>query len=136
MKVKLSDIIEAIEMTSQDSEYFLDKETGKIIWCNAEVMEKDELEEVGEYLDEHDCCRLPTSYEIHDYSIMTEFTQNLSGENFDKLTVALRGRGAYRNFRNTIRYLGIEQQWYAYRDNAYKRIAIEWCNDNNIEYEE
>ena len=28
MKVKLSDIIEAIEMTSQDSEYFLDKETG------------------------------------------------------------------------------------------------------------
>ena len=30
MKVKLSDIIDAIEMTDQYSEYFLDKETGKV----------------------------------------------------------------------------------------------------------
>ena len=29
MKVKLSDIIGAIEMTDQDSDYFLDKETGE-----------------------------------------------------------------------------------------------------------
>ena len=73
MRINLADIIEAIEMISQDSECFLDKETGRIIWCNDEIMESDEFEDVEEYLDEHDCCRLPTSYDIHDYSIMTAF---------------------------------------------------------------
>ena len=46
MKVKLSDIIGAIEMTDQDSDYFLDKETGEILWSNSEVMENEELEEI------------------------------------------------------------------------------------------
>lgn len=32
MKVKLSDIIDAITMADQYSEYFLDKKTGKIEW--------------------------------------------------------------------------------------------------------
>ena len=38
MKVKLSDIIDAMEETSQDSEFFLDKETGEIIWLNDMIM--------------------------------------------------------------------------------------------------
>ena len=37
MKVKLSDIIGAIEMTDQDSDYFLDKETGEIIWTQSSM---------------------------------------------------------------------------------------------------
>ncbi len=34
MKVKLSDIIDAIEMANQYSEYFLDKQTGEIEFPN------------------------------------------------------------------------------------------------------
>ena len=34
MKVKLSYIIDAIEMMDQYSEYFLDKETGKVEWVS------------------------------------------------------------------------------------------------------
>jgi len=30
--------------------------------------------------------------------------------------------------------LGIEKTWYAYEAQAYKKIAIEWCKDNDIEY--
>ena len=136
MKVKLSDIIEAIEMTDQDSDYFLDKETGEILWSNSEVMENEELEEIDNYLEEHDCCRLPSSYEINNYSIMVAFTDTRSGEEFDKLARALKGRGAFRRFKDTVNWLGIDQEWYDFQANEYKRIAIEWCENNNIEYEE
>ena len=136
MKVKLSDIIGAIEMTDQDSDYFLDKETGEIIWTNSEVMDNDELEEIDNYLEEHDCCHLPSSYEINNYSIMEAFTDTRSGEEFDKLARALKVRGAFRRFKDTVNWLGIDQEWYDFQDNEYKRIAIEWCENNNIEYEE
>ena len=38
MKVKLSTIIDAIEMMNQYSECFLDKETGEIEWVNDMAM--------------------------------------------------------------------------------------------------
>ena len=50
MKVKLSDIIDAIEMTDQYSEYFLDKETGKVEWVSDMAMTQEEQEEVYDRL--------------------------------------------------------------------------------------
>ena len=38
MKVKLSDIIDSIEMMEQYSEYFLDKVTGEIEWVSDMTM--------------------------------------------------------------------------------------------------
>jgi len=26
------------------------------------------------------------------------------------------------------------EEWYRYRDEAYEEIAVEWCEDNGIEY--
>nr|WP_246869791.1 hypothetical protein [Priestia megaterium] len=28
----------------------------------------------------------------------------------------------------------IEDQWYSYRDEYFKQIAIEWCQENKINY--
>ena len=136
MKVKLSDIIEAIEMTDQYSECFLDKETGAIEWVSEMAMTREEQEEVYDRLDEHGFYRFPTSFDIRDYDIMEDFLDTLSGSAYDKLASAIRGKGAFRRFKDTLRYLGIERQWYEFHDNAYKRIAAEWCEENGIEYEE
>ncbi len=35
-----------------------------------------------------------------------------------------------------IRELGLEDDWYRFRDEAYKEIAIAWCDDNGIIFEE
>ena len=73
MKVKLSDIVDAIEMMDQYSEYFLDKETGEIEWVSDMSMTQEEQEEVYDRLDEHGFYRLPTSFDIRDYNIMEDF---------------------------------------------------------------
>ena len=133
MKVKLSDIIDAIEMTDQYSEYFLDKETGKAEWVSDMTMTQ---EEVYDRLDEHGFYRLPTSFDIHDYDIMEEFVYTLSGSARDKLASAIQGKGAFRRFKDTVIRLGIDQEWYDFQSAEYKRKAARWCEDNGIEYEE
>lgn len=135
MKVKLQEIIDAIEMTDQASEYFLDKETGEIVWISEVVMDRDEIGEAYDELDEHGFYRLPTSFDIHEYSIMEDFVYSLPEPKSDRLARAISGRGAFRRFKDGIRQLGIEEQWYEYQGNAYKRMAIEWCEDNGLEYE-
>ena len=69
MKVKLSDIIGAIEMMDQYSECFLDKETGEIEWVSDMTMTQ---EEIYDRLDEYGFYRLPTSFDIRDYDIMSK----------------------------------------------------------------
>ena len=136
MKVKLSTIIDAFEMMDQYSEFFLDKETGEIEWVSDMVMTQDEQEEIYDRLDKHGFYRLPTSFDIHDYGIMESFVNTLSGSAYEKLSRAIQGRGAFRRFKDSVIHLGIDQRWYDYRMEAYKRKAAEWCKDNGIEYDE
>lgn len=136
MKVKLSEIIDAIEMTDQESEYFLDKQTGEVVWVSEMAMEREEQEEAYETLDEHGFYRLPTSFDINEYSIMEDFVYSLPESQRERLAGAICGRGAFRRFKGGIRQMGIEEQWYEYQGDAYKRMAIKWCEENEIEYEE
>ena len=132
MTVKLKDIIDALEMTNDTSEAFLNKRTGEIEWIG-EYMDAEEREEVSDRLDADGFIRLPTQYDIHEYNIMRDFVYSLSGNEQDYLADAITGRGAFQRFRRGIKRLGIEQSWYNFRDKAYAGIAEEWCTDNELE---
>ena len=134
MKVKLSDIIDALMSTNQDSEYFLDKKTGTIEWVSDMAMTESEQQAVYDRLDAHGFYRLPTQYEIRDYDIMDEFADTLTGAVREKLANALHGRGTFRRFKDTVHQMGIAEQWYAFQDEAYRRKAVKWCEENDIEY--
>ncbi len=47
---------------------------------------------------------------------------------------AIKGRGAFRRFRDQIYRYEIEEDWYAYLDEALKQMAIDWCQENGIAY--
>ena len=136
MTVRISDIIDAIEMTDQYTECFLDKETGQIERINDMVMMQEEEEEIYDRLDEYGFYGLPTSVDIRDYDIMEDFIETLSGKAHDILTSAINGRGAFRRFKDRLYDLGLEKQWYDFRADTYRRKAIKWCEVNNIEYTE
>ena len=53
MKVKLQDIIDAMDMTDRYTENFLDAETGEIVYINDMVMGQKEKDEIYDRLDEH-----------------------------------------------------------------------------------
>jgi hypothetical protein len=85
--------------------------------------------------DEYGFFRLPTQEDLRDYDIMEAFVDTLSGAAQECLAIAISGRGAFRRFKDEVRRLGLEAQWYAWHDDAYRRKAIEWCEENGIEYE-
>jgi cell pole-organizing protein PopZ len=43
-----------------------------------------------------------------------------------ELLGAIRGSGAFRNFKGAIRRLGVEQEWLSYRRRALEELAREW----------
>lgn len=136
LKVKLSDIILAMETADQYTENFIDAETGELVWISDMMMSPDEIEEVTSQLDEHGFYRLPTSFDIREYDMMEEFVYSLPEPAQSRLERAIRGKGAFRRFHDTICQLGVDSQWYEYQESEYRKKAIEWCEENELEYEE
>ncbi|WP_245208108.1 UPF0158 family protein [Sediminibacillus dalangtanensis] len=77
---------------------------------------------------------VPDRFDFDEYSIMEDFCYRQPENTRDKLLSVIRGRGAFRRFKDTIIDLDIEDHWFAFRDQAFKQIAKEFCEDNNIEY--
>jgi len=53
----------------------------------------------------------------------------------DVVLQALRGRGAFRVFKDTVHRLGLADGWYAHRDNAYREVARAWCEANGVAHD-
>ena len=98
---------------------------------------RDFLEELIENSPRGRFLRFPTKYDIHEYSIMESFVESLpSGAARQELAHAIRGKGAFRRFKNGVYYHRIKQQWFDYQAEAYREIAIRWCRDEGIDYVE
>ena len=137
MKVKLEEIIEAIEFAGMETEYYYDTKNERILLLfdgmvdgekNPELFEEIREGFVGDYIP------LPGQYDINEYGIMEEFIYELpEGKNQDVLERAMQGRGAFRRFKDKLYDLNLEKQWYSYKDTAYERIARQWCEIHKID---
>jgi hypothetical protein len=151
--VRVDDIIEGLEAQSDESQAFLDKRTGQVELISDYEMraaEDDEpLDDLPEWQQDviatakeivaetGDYIRLPDKFDIHEYSIMERFCLSLQDAKMcDTLYGLIKGSGAFRRFKGAIHDYGIADDWYKYRDNALKQIAIEWCQENGIEFED
>lgn len=138
--VLLEDIADALEGAMDGWSQYLNTETLEIIsladedngWIGREE-EDEELAEEIEYSDKY--VRIPNQYEIHEYRIMENFAYEVPNQKHrEKLLCALRGRKPYRNFKDEINYLGMEEAYYGYRSLAFYKMAQEWCEKNEIPY--
>lgn len=139
MTIPLKQVIQAIEEASEVFTSFWDTKTGETVYLADPLMTDEtddalstEMEnEPGRFL------RFPTKYEIHQYRIMEDFVDQLSlGKAQEELAYAIRGKGAFRRFKQSVRYHGLEQRWYDYLAEAYRELAIRWCAEEGLEYTE
>jgi len=101
-------------------------------------VEEDQIELAKDIMDNSDdYVELPSEYDIHEYEIMENFCLSIKDEKVGKLLlIAIKGAGAFRRFKDMISELEVEDDWYKFRDEAYKELAMEWCDDNGLKYEE
>lgn len=87
-------------------------------------------------LDSDDWLKLPGRFEIHEWGIMSDFAGTLESEaQYAQVRDAMRGRGAFRQFKDTVRRLDIEDKWFAFKRQALERIALEWLAVNGLDVE-
>ena len=150
--IKLTDITEGLEFQSDEGSSYLNTMTGKVVYCTDEELRAAEEEEpledfpewqheairiAGEILETDHYLPLPTKFDIHEYRIMERFCYSVDDDDMrDDLCNAIRGRGAFRYFKDRIHWYGIAEDWYRYRDEALKEIAIAWCEENDIQFTE
>ena len=134
MKVKLTEVIDALDFTNDEIEYYYNPDTEEIFMSNIgeiESLNEDELDELFEK-----SIMLPTRYDINEYEMMEDFAETIEDTRLqNQLYISLNGRGAFRRFKDNCINFDIIDDWYKYRDQKYKELAINWCKDNNIEFE-
>ena len=152
LPIKLRDVVEAMDLPNQEWHSYVHRDTGEIVTVTDEecrLVEEDDanldhvpdwqretLPKAREALESDRFLALPDSFEIHEWSIMERFAQSQSDDRpAEELLDALHGRGAFRMFRSVIRRLGVEDDWYRFRESAFEDIARDWLEDQGIAYQ-
>ena len=151
--IKISDIINIISVQSNNTSYYLDKESGQPFAVSNEQLrtvhedgeledcpewEREQVELVRKILSDEKNERyilIPVKFVSHEYSAMENFGFSIDDDEISRaLLQAIKGAGAFNRFNNCIHRYGVADDWYKYRYNSMKKIVIDWCEENNIEY--
>jgi hypothetical protein len=88
-----------------------------------------------EIIGSDDWVELPTKADIHEWEIMEKFGQSIEDPKIsESLLRAIRGSGAFGRFRRALDVLDLREVWFDFRAGEVERIAVEWLEDNEIEY--
>ncbi len=101
-------------------------------------IEDEEIEiAVDIYENGSDYLELPDKYELNEYAMLEEFSTSVEDDQASRmLQIAINGSGAFRRFKEMVYELGLSQDWYAFRDAEYKKLAVKWCRTHGLKYEE
>ena len=131
--VTLSKIVEGLEMVDDIIDCYYNPERDEFFLSNIgeyEELTEDEIDELFE-----ESFILPTQYEINEYQIIVDFIDSIENpETKSNLQRIIQGKGAFRRFKDYCFEINIIQDWYKYKEEKYKEIAIEWCKQNELEY--
>jgi hypothetical protein len=149
--ISLKEIVDAIDCQAEDSVSYLDPETGEMVVVTREdadlaeeesldletlpKWQQDQLPKIRAALKSDRFLPLPTSFDVHEWSIMERFSRDQRSERIrNQLLDAIHGAGAFRMFRSTIRRLGIEERWYDFRQKALQEVARDWLEQHGLPF--
>jgi hypothetical protein len=150
--VLLKDIVDALDMQFDEHLSFLDLDTGQVETVSRELLgmaeelddeegpdlpewQEDEWETAKRIISSDRVAKLPSKRDVHEWSIMEEFSHGVASDSIrEDLLNAIHRSGAFRKFKDTVRRCGIEQDWFAFRDDALRQIAIDWCEEHKIQW--
>jgi hypothetical protein len=153
---RLSDLIPALDMSSEELRTYFDRKTGTFVSVEETMLsrledgEKEDLDDLAEW--QHEEYKVakeiasdggsrflpaPDRYEFHEYRVMEEFIRSIAdNEAANQLWRAVKGRGAFRYFKDTLHRLGIQQSWYDYLEQAQREYVIVWAKQNKVAFED
>lgn len=136
MRLKLEELVDMFDEI-QNYEYIAyDKKENNFIFIDLNMMPMQEYEELTDKIEER-YYYLPSSYVFHDSELIEEYIDEIENENIqEELEDAFYGKGKYRSFKETLRKFRIGNDYYNFREEYLKDMAIEWCKKiiSNMKY--
>jgi hypothetical protein len=135
LKIDLDELYSAMENSSYAVEYYLDLETGEILFVS-EGMDDEETGklkiQIGEELDRYELIPKAESYE--GYRDMQAFIATVEDDHLSELLeVAINGKGAFRRFKDVLlNYPEERERWFQFKDDRMKERALEWLDDIDV----
>lgn len=134
LKISLDELIVALttRFDAAEEAWYLDTETGELLLqTNGAEDLPDDLEDNPRYL-------AIEAVEAHDaFEVMDDFVTLIADEvAVSRLHAALEGHKPFRRFKDVLLdFPEYRQAWFAFEHEAQKKMALEWCQDNDIEPE-
>ena len=148
--VKLQDVIDALQLTADSNSHFLDRQTGEIEmiteedWSAAENDElistypewqRDSILKAREIQRTDHFIELPGKLDINSYEIMEQFCHEYPNQRVsEQLSAVIKGKGAFRRFKDMIDHLGIQDEWNRFEHQQFEDLAVEWLDANGIPF--
>lgn len=152
MKVKISDIIDAVDFDNDMSDSFLNTKTKEVcMFSHEEVQAAEDDEDLSNYSEwyregvarakdyvenQDDYLPLPEQYDFNEYRIMEKFIARVVvPKQSEVLSESIHGKGAFRRFKNALERLELLEEWYKFRGQKLREFVEFWCVANNIDFE-
>jgi hypothetical protein len=148
--VSLRAVVDELDALEGECTAYLNRVTGELLTLGDEEVraadddvdpadlpewQRDDLPRIREVLDSGDWLALPTSFEIHEWAFMDDFARSLDDAAVqDELLDAIRGAGAFRNFKGAVHRHGIQDTWHSFRFAALGRVTTDWLDGHEIAY--
>jgi len=134
LKVDLDELCSAMEDSSWEHTYYLDLETGEILFVSD--MKDEETEKLRDDVDENPDRyeSIPTAESSEGYEEMDDFIATVEDEHLaELLKVAIDGKGAFRRFKDVLaRYPEERERWFKFKDDRVRERALEWLDDIDV----
>jgi len=134
LKIDLDELCSAIEDSSYEHKYYLDLETGEILFLS-EYMD-DETEKLRDGIDDdpNRYERIPKAEPHEGYDDMQNFIATVEDEHLaELLEVAINGKGAFRRFKDVLlNYPEEREKWFQFNDYRTQGRALEWLDDIDV----
>jgi hypothetical protein len=150
-KAKLKDLVEALEMQGLETSSYVNLKTGEVVTLTDEELTFGDddtfLEDLPEWMVEArrlvkdvlhsgDYLALPDQWKLHEYRIISDFCWAQTDDEIrERLLEAIKGKGAFRRFKDRAYDLGVIDQWYEYRYARFEAFMVEWCKESGVDYE-
>ena len=132
LKIDLDELYSAMENSSYEVEYYLDLETGEILFVSEDMDDVETVKmknQIEEELGRYELIPKAESYE--GYRDMQAFIATVEDDHLSELLeVAINGKGAFRRFKDVLlNYPEERERWFQFKDDRMKERALEWLDD-------
>ncbi|MDX2024473.1 MAG: hypothetical protein SF187_29805 [Deltaproteobacteria bacterium] len=146
-EVSIADMVDALDAASNEMSGYVNRLTGEVrtvmhqelLFAEEEAdpdmpkWQQDAVASAREVLQSKDWLELPSKLDIHEWDIMDRFGGSLPRQQQTEVREAIRGSGAFRNFKRTIRRLGIEDAWFTFKRQELGALARRWLEEHGLQ---